>query len=260
MAIFTHKRPGTPGDPGYAYTPFERQPGEEYTGRVLATRHTTVRVSSDHAWLDSGDRNYADVWDRGRVVTIFLSGGYDTNEYRTAEPDATDDVVARAAEYTTLVGWIRSLAGAVHARDRAVREASKIVRGARVLVVKGRKVKKGTEWYVYRTGNGQYGPYCHLSKERAGMGEAVQFVSTDNLQVIAGPAPDVVWPDCPYGPVSADVLAVALKLAGALTHAPGAYATDEPTANKLWHILHDAWEDHGGSPPALRRAALRQDD
>jgi hypothetical protein len=256
MAIFTHKRPGTPGDPGYAYTPFAQQPGEEYTGRVLSTRHTTVHVSSDHAWLDSGDRHHADVWDRGRVVTLFMSGGYDTDEYRTAEPDATDDVIARAREYTTLVGWIRSLAAAVHDRDRAVREAGKLVKGARVRVVKGRKVKKGTEWYVYRVGESQYGEYCHLSSGRAGMGEAVQFVSTDNLQVIAPPAPDVVWPECPYGPVHEDVRAVALKLAGPVGNE---YASAEER-EVLWGVLYDAWEDHGGAPPALRRAALRQDD
>lgn len=74
-----------------------------------------------------------------------------------------------------------SRACAAYEAMKAAERAVSIERGKIVRVIKGRKVAKGTTWRVTTTGDGNYGPYCHL--ESLDRKQGATFVSLENVQV-----------------------------------------------------------------------------
>lgn len=114
----------------------------EYKGAVLALGERNYYDDSDF---------YAVVWDEaaGKIreieygTTRFAGGG-------NAIIDATDEVRAKADDY--LVRW---------ALEKLIRDdkadARRVAKGKRVRVVKGRKVKIGTEGLVFYMGERSYG-------------------------------------------------------------------------------------------------------
>ena len=235
------------------------QTGTTHEGQVIRVEAVHYHVPSDNAMIDSGVRTEAKVWENGRVVTVALTSGRDSNTWSTGESDADEATAQKASDYSRLVAWIGSLRGAQYAHEKAQREAKKVRIGCRVQVVAGRKVKVGTQWYVHVTGSGNYGPYAHLSSEPNGMGDYVRYVNTENLQVIGLAEPELIYPDCPFGPVDSDIIGTALPLVDHLHLDGRSWAQDE--LDLRWRILLDAWTDSGFPvPDCVRMAALRQND
>lgn len=228
-----------------------------HQGRVLEIQRSTYHVPSDNAMIDSGERSDAKVWQDGRVDWVNLTHGRG-GDWATADVDADETTQQMAREYEAFVNWMKSLRAAIYNHNKAVAEGQKIVRGCRVRVVRGRKVKKGTEWFVHTMGNGDYGPYVHLAQNMNGVGEFVRYVNPENLERIDSPKITLEMPKSPYGPVTANVQAIALEMA---RHNNLANVYDQATLDGEWRILHDAWEEEIGTPPAcLWRAAFRDSE
>ncbi len=99
--------------------------------------------------------------------------------------DATEDVKSKYEE------WKEEQNRKSVVRSRAItlattladcyRAATRVRTGVDAVVVKGRKVKVGTEVRVSYAGEGQYGPYANVVTAD---GKATKFVSAENLRVV----------------------------------------------------------------------------
>lgn len=153
------------------YERFYGEDGPRYEGCVLNTWEHNTYEDSD--W-------YALVWDReeGRTKTI----NYDTTRAGTsgwAEIDATPDVLREAYRY------YKADCRKKFDEYWNPTNAKKIRKGDTVRIVKGYKVKKGTEATVFWAGT-RYNPYSRMEEERLGIevdGERV-FISARNAEVI----------------------------------------------------------------------------
>lgn len=155
----------------------------EHAGAVLRVERVTVNVSSDHAFLDSGNRIRVEYWD-GRCAQA-ADYRTDDNDVR-AEVDAAPELVERVRRFRILQRcWgvcMTNYAAAVEPvrvyRSQVVGFTSNVSRGDRVEVFKGRKAPNGT-YTVLRSGEGSYGPYLDL---RAEDGREVRYVNPENCR------------------------------------------------------------------------------
>jgi hypothetical protein len=140
-----------------------------HEGRVLSRFRTTVRVSSDHAMIDSGNRVGVYAWDdeKFRVVKDL----YRTDDMLVeVEADATDAARALADKYDKMAKWFNAtqesyarLAGPVQVYySRQLRQfVSNLRPGDPVEISGSRKAPQGL-YEVVRTGHNDYGSYVHV--------------------------------------------------------------------------------------------------
>ncbi len=134
-------------------------------------------------WFERNGYNdsdwYAEVWDEDDQCVKEV-------EYMTtrcgssgrAELDATGDVLRKAYRYYKAIAkkdfeWYN------------LRQAKEIRKGDNVLIVKGRKVKKGSVVPVFWAGT-RYNPYSRMEEDRIGVevdGERI-FISAGNAEVV----------------------------------------------------------------------------
>lgn len=150
-------------------------PKPDYAGAVLSTVWRVERIMSD-VWADMG---YARVWDEAesRVREVGYAG--DGRTYGTVEVDATDDVKAKAAAYDASVAAAAAKRERESEVNRRVSYAMKVEVGKDVVVVKGRKVKKGTAGRVFWMGEGKWGVRVGLT-DAAG---ATHWTAASNVEV-----------------------------------------------------------------------------
>lgn len=145
----------------------------ELVGRVINHYRYTVRVSSDHAWIDSGNRVmviYVDDDGMPRTQTYYT----DDNGY-VFENDATPEMVARATKMFRVVNHLKNL---IHGYQSEERQNREVRQGDTVEVFKGWKAPKGL-YEVVAMGNGDYGPYYNL---RDKSGKWFSFINRDNCR------------------------------------------------------------------------------
>lgn len=117
-----------------------------YVGAVLCDREMNGYDDSDF---------YAIVWDAAEKRTkkiVYASTRYAGGGWCTV--DATPETLAAATAYNQALAYTFALESHVKA-ERALVQAPVI--GSDVLVIKGRKVKKGTEGRIFWRGEGSYG-------------------------------------------------------------------------------------------------------
>lgn len=142
---------------------------------VLSVRDHAFRVSSDHAWLDSGTGFLVECWDRTnlKTVTLKVRTGWEGSWVEKPDVDATEDDRRLARAYDTA----RSYVAKVYA---TAERAHYIEQGTVVEVVRGRKAPKGRyEVSAHRQGN--YGPCVNL---RTKDGKFINYVSVENVRVV----------------------------------------------------------------------------
>jgi hypothetical protein len=173
-----------------------------FAGQVLSVQNWT---GPEPHW-DSGR-----MADTGEVATVFngrtwrviCPDGLRSDFHREVgyriEVDASPEVRLEAEIWSAWETWFRLVDHATRLEAEAKRDHARPTRGKRVVVVKGRKVKKGTTWHVHATGTGDYGPYVHLSSEPLGMGEYVKYVNPDNLAVVDDFVSPATFPPSPAG-------------------------------------------------------------
>lgn len=166
-------------------------PGTEtHVGFVLERHSAEVRIMSD-VWATGF---YAIVWDptTGSPQTITL-GNDEFGCDMEAEVDATPEV--RHAHNA----WVQQKEEAAHRREEAAAEAAAekrllkdISKGVRVMVVNGRKVKKGTEGKVFWIGMGGYGSRIGFEDDAG----TVHWTALDNVIRVLPPKPEgMSWGD-----------------------------------------------------------------
>lgn len=162
---------------------FDRDDAAKWTttheGRVLAFQNVSVRVSSDHAMIDSGERVEVTIWDGTHVVRRHE---YPDWEAIQVQVDAGPETLATVAEYNSVQSWFRKVLGGYYKLTRPVflsRELGDFLDvGDRVDVVRGRKVPKGT-YHVAHIGENDWGPFVHLQSEA---GRLFRYVNRENLE------------------------------------------------------------------------------
>lgn len=219
-----------------------------HTGAVLRITSYTEHVPSDNAMIDDGVRINAEVWYEGRVQSVYLYGGREGRSRHGVE-DADAFIRILADEYHAFVAWVRSLAVVLDRQAALERDARQIRPGVRVRVVAGRKVKKGTEWFVHKMGDGQYGLYTHLSSQPNGRGDYVQYVNPENLDRIDGEVPDLAFPATPYG-YDAGETVCRLALDANRHLQPTGWLAYARQSHEALGVLRDAWLDSGHPVPA----------
>lgn len=124
--------------------------------KVVSFDRTTVRVSSDHAWLDSGNRLRVTYWDGKRSWTEeHCTDDRDID----VQGDTLDEAERRALDkWRQVYNWVGAGVAARHEHDNRQREIRK---GDEVEVFKGRKCPKGS-YRVAFAGENDYGKYLHL--------------------------------------------------------------------------------------------------
>jgi hypothetical protein len=136
------------------YTTGVVSPLPTYDGAVLGFRSRTERVMSD-VWEYF---TYAVVWDGSGLKEVTLHSTYPSH-YATATVDATPDVKAAALAFLTAKALAKHKAGWADNVDKAVAATKVPSKGKSVVVVKGRKVPKGTTGTVVWYGPGKnFGP------------------------------------------------------------------------------------------------------
>jgi hypothetical protein len=190
-------------------------------GKVVATRFVGEVLAVEN-WRgpephwDSGcsaDTGVQCTVFNGRTWRVICPDGLRNDFVRekgyTCEVDATTAVRVRAEVWSAWETWFAIIVRADRERAKALRAHNLPTEGKRVLIVKGRKVPRGTTWYVHRSGNGDYGPYVHLSSERNGMGEYVKYVNPQNVEV-AEPFTFALdyWEGCPVATRDERILAL----------------------------------------------------
>lgn len=179
------------------------------------------RVSSDHAWLDSGSGYRVVMWDRvaGLPRTDYVSTGWGDGPFPAMPtPNATD----RERLLHTIHGAARAF---MKTALGTAEKAHYLQPGRRVRVTRGRKVPLG-EYEVTRHDQGNYGPYVDL---RDAAGTTYRYVSVENIEVIPDYAP--LFATKGYQGKHADLSAMMAE-----TAAKGFTAT-------AWGILADWIED-----------------
>jgi hypothetical protein len=139
---------------------------EMYTGLVLSTRERNYYDDSDF---------YIVVWDheqgKPKEVNTWTTR-YPSDHIVKEERDATDDIEKLYGEYLAAE---RAKEEAAEAR----REAMRLSKGKDVVVVKGRKVAKGTEGRIFWLGDNGWGLSAGLELLN---GDRV-FTAASNIQV-----------------------------------------------------------------------------
>jgi len=213
-----------------------------YEGCVLS-----IFTRSEHRYCDDmtnwEEITYARVWDGSKVIEVEIADMGCKSKPTTI--DATDEVKTEVAEWEEFVAWIDTLAAAKREHESVVKEAQKIAKGKQVEVVKGRKVKKGTRWFVDHVGEGQYGAYANLSAQTIGRGEYHRYVSLDNLKVIGEEIGRLELSGAtPYGNLPGTLLQMALDYSATYRN------NYQHEANQTaLSVLHDAFVDADMTPP-----------
>lgn len=141
----------------------------EYAGQTLNNgEYKTVRVMSD----DWDTFLTAEVWTGTEVKTVWLYEG------GKVEQDATEEVQALA---NTWEEEQKRKAEKLQKAYRIMNDFDKILKGVRVKVVKGRKIKKGTEGYAFWVGDTKWGMSVGIQID--GTNER-QFTSFENVTKI----------------------------------------------------------------------------
>ena len=148
-------------------------------GHVILSAHAhEFRVSSDHAWIDSGSGFVVYTWDGRREHSHEVRTGWEAApghpHPEMPTPNATE------ADRRAHTAWIAARAYISTVYDLA-EAAHMIQRGVTVEVVRGRKVPKG-KYEVADHANGQHGPYVNL---RDGSGIYHRYVAVGNVRVLA---------------------------------------------------------------------------
>jgi len=159
----------------------------KFVGRTLNHYWYTERVSSDHAWIDSGNRvrvTYLDENEMPRSKSFYT----DDNDY-VFENDATPEMMERARRVIQVVNGLQSV---IHGYRNEERQNREVRQGDTVEVYKGRKAPKG-RYEIVAMGNGNYGPYYNL---RDASGKWYSYISVDNCRKV-DVAPANVEASCP---------------------------------------------------------------
>ncbi len=196
----------------------------------------------------------------GRTWSIVCPDGLRSDMRRdtcfTCEVDADHETRRAVAQWRSVLSWFARIREQGAEKAAALKAHNEIKVGKRVLVIKGRKVARGTTWYVASAGSGNYGPYVHLSSERNGMGEYVKYVNPDNLEVSEPFTYDVNhWEGCPFGAQDAILLSLAHKW-NALPR--GVYGRWDEVAKDETHtlaLIADRLEEMGEALAACVRNA-----
>jgi hypothetical protein len=227
-------------------------------GAVLSSEPYTYHVPSDNAMIDSGNGQRVTYWSKGQVMTEEFCTGREMAGFYTFVIDADDDTRALATGWAVWAGWFAALATTDSKNKERRRKWSEIQHGSRVRVVKGRKVPIGSEWYVCNMGDGQFGPYVHLSSMPAAFGDFKKFINPDNLKVIDPEPSHINYPAPPHG-FHDDTLLTLAQAYNAL-YPRGTYDPDGKFASARRNqlaVLADRCEEIGNEDGAvvLRRAA-----
>lgn len=154
----------------------------EHVGTTIGHYSTSVSVSSDHAWIDSGNRLVVVYWDPSKLIHCSETLYTDDNGF-VVENDAPAEVVELAKSMEKAVSDFRVQVKRI--RDEIERN-NKVSVGDTVEVFKGRKVPKGN-YEVAKIGTGQYGEYYNL---RDASGKWHNFISVDNCRKVNIPQPN----------------------------------------------------------------------
>ena len=154
----------------YSYKENEKDK-ERYVGCVLDTWERNGSWDSDF---------YAVCWDEEKQKVVDVM--YDTTRcgsFGTAKIDATPDVLRKAYRYYYNTGrrYFDEIA--------KIAEAKKVCKGDTVVVIKGRKIPKGTTGKVFWVGT-RYNPYSRRNENRVGI-EAdgdKSFLALEYVEVI----------------------------------------------------------------------------
>lgn len=146
-----------------------------HTGAVLVASTHYRHVHSDNAMIDSGEVLTVVVREDGQYKTlVFDMGRSDRRVY--AEVDAPADVLA---QYAADLAQVAALDAEVREVEAAERAARTVTKGKRIVVIRGRKVARGTAGVCIWIGDGTYGTRVGL-KDDAG---TVHWTSLDNVKV-----------------------------------------------------------------------------
>jgi hypothetical protein len=161
----------------------------ELAGVVLDWRPAQVRVSSDHAMIDSGNRVRVDYWDAENWKVATADFCPDDVQV-TAVEDAPESLLVLAEKYRKGSFWFYAVLSAygvlvepiMVGRSRnywtAGATLTNVRAGDRVEVYKGRKCPKGL-YEIADIGQNDYGDYVHL---RDAKGTWHRFINPDNLK------------------------------------------------------------------------------
>lgn len=232
---------------------------EDFVGAVLNVRDWTgPEPHWDSGW--SADTGYEARVFNGRTWTLTLPHGLRSDMRRAVDyvpvQDATGENVLAALDFQVWEDWFLRITIQDTNAEKALSAHNEITRGKKVLVVKGRKIPQGTHWYVAEVGNGNYGPFVHLSSEPNGRGDYRKFVNPDNLTVSEPFAPCLnYWAGCPVASRGPELLAFAHKWNSLRQE----YNADKKHADEshTLALLADWCEEQGESKAArvLRRAS-----
>ncbi len=142
-------------------------------GLVIDHHSAQRRVSSDHAWIDSGQVFSVKFWnaEEGRVDHRDFSLDDCLVEVTN---DAPAEFLALADQYEKAMAFLADVRSYVQTH-------TSILQGSKVQVFKGRKCPKGV-YEVARQGTSEYGPWLHLRDES---GKWYNYINADNVKPVA---------------------------------------------------------------------------
>jgi hypothetical protein len=125
-----------------------KETGEvEYVGCVLNTYLDVYRVMSD-VWCDA---QFAQVWsdEQQRVMNVVVKLYFDQSTDRAAEVDATPETLHKVEEYNAAIAEASRVRDEAYRKERELAARNAAVKGKRMRVVRGRKVRVGTIGTVF---------------------------------------------------------------------------------------------------------------
>lgn len=146
-----------------------------FVGRVIRVFQKDYRAMSDIYTFATFAEVWDDVLEAPKVVLVNSNFELDTNDGR-AEVDATPEILQKVETRKE-----RLRQEQIQAAREA--EAKRIVVGKRVVVVKGRKVKQGTQGIVFWMRDGRVGLDVSGKKDARGFVVDPVWVTESNLSV-----------------------------------------------------------------------------
>lgn len=144
---------------------------------ILEAYEKEHRVSSDHAWLDSGSGFAIVTWNGKRKCHHYENTGWGDGPYpKMPTPNASPAEIAAAGAYSAAYAMLKEVFDTAE-------KAHYIKPGVTLVeVIAGRKVPKGT-YLVTKHYNGSYHPCVDLANEN-GRAYDYRFVNVENVKVI----------------------------------------------------------------------------